>query len=152
MTNWLWKAAIAGFCGSVAHTLLMYLKSRYGLLPAFQPYESLQAALSRITARKETDVFVIKSGPTSLYFKVRGEAADPLTGDEATRIAQVLVRNETTQAELQRKAQAADVAVTYFGDYEKIMAAAKPNQPATNQPATNQPATSQPAPNQPAPK
>lgn len=49
MTNWLWKAAIAGFCGSLAHTLLMYLKSRYGLLPAFQPYESLQAALSRIT-------------------------------------------------------------------------------------------------------
>ena len=27
----------------------MYLKSRYGLLPEFQPYESLQAALSRIT-------------------------------------------------------------------------------------------------------
>lgn len=26
----------------------MYLKSRYGLLPAFQPYESLQAALSRM--------------------------------------------------------------------------------------------------------
>ena len=49
MTNWLWKAAIAGFCGSLAHTLLMYLKSRYGLLPAFQPYESLQTALSRIT-------------------------------------------------------------------------------------------------------
>jgi hypothetical protein len=44
----LWKAAIAGFCGSLAHTLLMYLKSRTGLLPAFQPYESLQAALSRM--------------------------------------------------------------------------------------------------------
>ncbi len=38
---------IAGFCGSVAHTLLMYLKSRTGLLPSFQPYESLQVALGR---------------------------------------------------------------------------------------------------------
>lgn len=47
--HWLWKAIIAGICGSVAHTLLMYLKSRIGLLPSFQPYESLQAALGRIT-------------------------------------------------------------------------------------------------------
>lgn len=47
-THWLWKAAVAGFCGSIAHTLLMYLKARTGLLPGFQPYESFQAALSRL--------------------------------------------------------------------------------------------------------
>jgi hypothetical protein len=47
--HWIWKAAVAGFCGSAAHTLLMYLKSRFGLLPAFQPYESLQAALVHLT-------------------------------------------------------------------------------------------------------
>jgi len=47
--HWIWKAAIAGFCGSAAHTLLMFLKSRFGLLPAFQPYESLQAALGHLT-------------------------------------------------------------------------------------------------------
>ncbi|OCK61229.1 DUF6789 family protein [Bradyrhizobium sp. LMTR 3] len=47
--HWIWKAAIAGFCGSAAHTLLMYLKSRTGLLPAFQPYENLQVALGRLT-------------------------------------------------------------------------------------------------------
>jgi hypothetical protein len=46
--HWIWKAAIAGLCGSVAHTLLMYLKSRIGLLPAFQPYEGFQAALSHM--------------------------------------------------------------------------------------------------------
>lgn len=46
--HWIWKAAIAGFCGSAAHTLLMYLKSRIGLLPAFQPYESLQAVLGHV--------------------------------------------------------------------------------------------------------
>jgi hypothetical protein len=47
--HWIWKAAIAGFCGSAAHTLLMFLKFRFGLLPAFQPYESLQAALGHLT-------------------------------------------------------------------------------------------------------
>lgn len=46
--HWIWKAAIAGFCGSVAHTLLMYMKSRIGLVPTFQPYQSFQAALSHM--------------------------------------------------------------------------------------------------------
>jgi hypothetical protein len=38
----------AGLCGSAAHTLLMYFKSRSGLLPAFQPYEALQLVLGRL--------------------------------------------------------------------------------------------------------
>jgi hypothetical protein len=46
---WLWKIAVAGLCGSAAHSLLMYLKFRLGLLPSFQPYESLQLALGRLT-------------------------------------------------------------------------------------------------------
>ena len=46
--HWIWKAAAAGLCASVAHSLLMYLKSRLGLLPLFQPYESLQLALDRL--------------------------------------------------------------------------------------------------------
>lgn len=50
--HWIWKATIAGFCGSAAHTLLMYLKWRTGLLPAFQPYENLQAALGHLTGGK----------------------------------------------------------------------------------------------------
>ncbi|TKW78519.1 MAG: hypothetical protein DI543_10015, partial [Bradyrhizobium icense] len=54
--HWLWKAALAGFCGSVAHTLLMYLKSRIGLLPSFQPYESLQAALGHLIGGKVNPV------------------------------------------------------------------------------------------------
>ena len=47
--DWIWKAAVAGFCGRAAHSLLMYLKWRTGLLPDFQPYENLQAALGRLT-------------------------------------------------------------------------------------------------------
>jgi hypothetical protein len=47
----IWKSVAAGLCGSAAHTLLMYLKARGNLLPAFQPYESLQAALAHLTGR-----------------------------------------------------------------------------------------------------
>ena len=47
--RWIWKTAVAGLCGSAAHSLLMYLKFRLGLLPSFQPYESLQLALGRLT-------------------------------------------------------------------------------------------------------
>jgi uncharacterized protein DUF6789 len=45
----IWKAVVAGLCGSIAHSLLMYFKSRAGLLPSFQPYASLQATLSHFT-------------------------------------------------------------------------------------------------------
>jgi len=45
----IWKAIVAGLCGSIAHSLLMYLKSRTGLLPSFQPYHNLQMMLSRET-------------------------------------------------------------------------------------------------------
>ena len=44
--HWIWKSAVAGLCGSIAHSLLMYFKFRSGLLPTFQPYDNLQAALS----------------------------------------------------------------------------------------------------------
>jgi hypothetical protein len=46
--HWIWKSAIAGLCGSIAHSLLMYFKSRSGLLPAFDPYNSLQIALGKL--------------------------------------------------------------------------------------------------------
>lgn len=48
----IFKAVIAGLCGSVAHTLLMYFKSRTGLLPSFQPYDSLQKALGALVGRE----------------------------------------------------------------------------------------------------
>ena len=47
--RWLRNALMAGLCGFAAHTLLMYFKSRAGLLPAFQPYEALQMTLGRLT-------------------------------------------------------------------------------------------------------
>jgi hypothetical protein len=49
--HWFFKAAIAGLCGSAAHSLLMYSKSRLGILPAFQPYHEQQIALSHWIAK-----------------------------------------------------------------------------------------------------
>jgi hypothetical protein len=45
----IFKAAIAGLSGSIAHSLLMYLKFEAGLLPSFQPYDNLQKTLSGLT-------------------------------------------------------------------------------------------------------
>jgi hypothetical protein len=45
---WFWKAVIAGFCGSVAHWILMYAKFRLALVPTFQPYNSFQVAISQV--------------------------------------------------------------------------------------------------------
>jgi hypothetical protein len=44
--DWVWKAAVAGFCGSITHTILMFTKVRLGILEPFQPYHSLQVALT----------------------------------------------------------------------------------------------------------
>ena len=43
---WIWKPMVAGLAGTVVHFAFMYLRSRLGLLPSFQPYQSFQAALS----------------------------------------------------------------------------------------------------------
>ena len=39
---------MAGLCGSAAQASLMFLKSRMGWLPSFQPYHDLQQALSQL--------------------------------------------------------------------------------------------------------
>lgn len=44
----IWKAVIAGLCGSAAHSGLMFLKSQMGWLASFQPYQDLQRALSQL--------------------------------------------------------------------------------------------------------
>lgn len=46
--NRIWKSSVAGLCGSVAHSGLMFLKSWMGWLPSFHPYENLQQMLSHL--------------------------------------------------------------------------------------------------------
>jgi hypothetical protein len=41
-----WKSIAAGFCGGLAHSGLMALKSWARILPGFQPYADLQAMLT----------------------------------------------------------------------------------------------------------
>jgi hypothetical protein len=45
--GWVWKPLIAGLSGTVVHFLFMYFKSRAGVLPSFQPYQTLQLTLNR---------------------------------------------------------------------------------------------------------
>jgi uncharacterized protein DUF6789 len=44
-TSKIWKVVVAGFCGSITHTVLMLVKTKLGILEPFQPYQSLQIAL-----------------------------------------------------------------------------------------------------------
>jgi hypothetical protein len=46
MLAWICKSFAAGLCGALAHTGLMFVKSTFGLLPSFDPYAALQAALA----------------------------------------------------------------------------------------------------------
>jgi hypothetical protein len=49
--RWIWKPVVAGLAGTIVHFSFMYLKSRIGLLPSFQPYHSFQIALSQWIGR-----------------------------------------------------------------------------------------------------
>jgi hypothetical protein len=44
---WIWKPLIAGLSGTLVHFLFMYFKARAGILPSFQPYQTLQLTLNR---------------------------------------------------------------------------------------------------------
>lgn len=45
--SWVWKSLVAGLCGIIAHTLIVFIKVRVGWLPSFQPYQALQSTLGR---------------------------------------------------------------------------------------------------------
>ncbi|WP_252511178.1 DUF6789 family protein [Phreatobacter aquaticus] len=41
----MWTSLVASLCGSLIPSALMFLKARLGILPAFQPYDSVQTTL-----------------------------------------------------------------------------------------------------------
>jgi hypothetical protein len=47
LKDWIWKPLVAGSSGTLVHFLFMYFKTRAGLLPSFQPYQSFQHTLSQ---------------------------------------------------------------------------------------------------------
>lgn len=42
------RSLAAGLCGAAAHSLLMYGKTAFAILPTFDPYRSLQASLGEL--------------------------------------------------------------------------------------------------------
>jgi hypothetical protein len=70
--HWIVKSLFAGLCGAFAHSALMAFKSWSGLMPTFQPYDSLQATLGRLIGANlhPTAVWLISfvSGATVLGF------------------------------------------------------------------------------------
>jgi len=50
-SGWIWKPLVAGLSGTLVHFFFMYLKSRTGLLPSFQPYQNLQQTLAQWVGR-----------------------------------------------------------------------------------------------------
>jgi hypothetical protein len=43
------RSVLAGFAGTTAHVVLMFVKDRLHILPAFQPYDEFQHGLSMLT-------------------------------------------------------------------------------------------------------
>ena len=50
-SGWIWKPLVAGLSGTLVHFFFMYLKSRTGLLPSFQPYQNLPQTLAQWVGR-----------------------------------------------------------------------------------------------------
>lgn len=95
----------------------------------------------RLRKRKDSDIFFVRTGAGgSTFFKVLSETPDPLTGEAAQQRASLALRNQLARDEVNGKS--ADVQVTYFGTYEKLMApAATPTKEAPATPAATAPAT-----------
>ena len=74
--------------------------------------------VARMRSRKPEDVFLVRNQNSATFFKVKGQALDPLTGDAAQQRAQALMRNETARAEV---AKTGSAEVTYLGTYAKLM-------------------------------
>lgn len=107
----------------VAADKLQFTRSSIKLYSTDLPPE----LLGRISARKDSDVFALRDANSIVYFKVKGEGAEPLSGDAAANAAQAMLRAETTRAELTRQVQSGDVPITYLGTYEALMAPPKKN-------------------------
>ena len=94
--QWIWKSAIAGLCGSVAHFLLLYFKSVTGILPGFQPYHSLQSVLSAWTGGNVNPLvpwaLSFLNGLTIVGFAF-GRSYSHLPGDKRDNFRKPLSRN-----------------------------------------------------------
>ena len=92
--------------------------------------------LAKARSRGAADIFFVRSGSNGVFFRVKNEEPDPLSGDAATQRAQGLLRSDVAQAEVTKK-MTGDIEISYFGEYTKLMAEPAPTAPATDgQPKT----------------
>lgn len=82
--------------------------------------------LVALRAKKDEDIFFARSGANGTFFKVTGEQAKPLSGDDAANRARQLMRMALLKAESEQAAQAAEASTKYEGEYAKIMSKKAP--------------------------
>jgi EpsD family peptidyl-prolyl cis-trans isomerase len=79
-----------------------------------------------IDARKQDDIFFIRSRTNASFFKVTSVDDKPLTGDEAQQFAKRELRNELAKKAAEDTYAAALASAKYEGDYARIMALPTP--------------------------
>jgi EpsD family peptidyl-prolyl cis-trans isomerase len=83
-----------------------------------------------IQARKEDDVFFIRSGSNGVYFKVKSQETRPLEGENAINVARQYLRLDLMKTEAGMAGVAANLEAKYEGEYAKLMMSPEPSQPA----------------------
>ena len=82
--------------------------------------------LAALEAKKADDIFFVRTGPNGTFFKVTGEKALPLAGDDAANRARQLMRLAILKAESEQVSQAADASAKYEGEFAKLMGKQSP--------------------------
>ena len=72
-------------------------------------------------AKKDSNVFFVRSGPNGVFFKVTGETTRPLEGVAAESVARRLIRADRVKAQSGIAAVSASLDAKYEGDYAALM-------------------------------
>jgi EpsD family peptidyl-prolyl cis-trans isomerase len=77
--------------------------------------------LLNLMQAKSDGVFFVRAGPNGVFFKVRGEEAQPLQGEAAVNAARQAIRADRLKAETGMASVSANLDVKYEGEYAAIM-------------------------------
>ena len=77
--------------------------------------------LLNLMQNKSDSVFFVRAGPNGVFFKVRGEEAQPLQGEAALNAARQSMRADRLKAETGMASVSANLDAKYEGEYAAIM-------------------------------
>ena len=77
--------------------------------------------LLNLMQNKSDSVFFVRAGPNGVFFKVRGEEAQPLQGEAAVNAARQSIRADRLKAETGMASVSANLDARYEGEYGAIM-------------------------------